>query len=139
MFLQHLHQGLGGSVQAQLTSPQNEGLCQHAIIDSGVFINPYLHWMPPTRPLEEAEQQGVDFLTLLGGSTIEEARALDAVFVRDKMLESGEIFGRVIDGQFCVGDPRLLLMKGKCLPVPVLTGWTKDEFHMCFQDVSGQE
>ena len=129
----------GGSVQAQLTSPQNEGLCQHAIIDSGVFINPYLHWMPPTRPRDEAEQQGVDFLKLLGVSTIEEARALDAVFVRDKMLESGEVFGRVIDGQFCVGDPWLLLMQGKCLPVPVMTGWTKDEFHMSFPDVSGQE
>ena len=129
----------GGSVQAQLTSPQNEGLCQRAIIDSGLFINPYLHWMPPTRPMEEAERQGIEFLKLLGVSTIEEARKLSAVYVRDKMLESKEVFGRVIDGQFCVDDPWRLLMQGKCLPVPVLTGWTKDEFHMAFPDVSGEE
>ena len=129
----------GGSVQAQLTSPQNEGLCQHAIIDSGVFINPYLQWMPPNRPMADAERQGIDFLKLLGVSTIEEARALDATFVRDKMLESGETFGRVIDGQFCVADPWLLLMQGKCLPVPVLTGWTRDEFHMSFPDLPEQE
>lgn len=129
----------GGSVQAQLTSPQNEGLCQCAIIDSGVFINPYLHWMPPTRTMAEAEEQGVEFLKLLGVSSIAQARELDAAFVRDKMLESKEVFGRAVDHRFCVGDPWGLLMQGKGLHVPVLTGWTRDEFALSFPALPPQE
>lgn len=118
----------GGSVQAQLTSPQNEGFCQHAIIDSGLFINPYKAFMPPTLPMEEAEAQGIRFLKHLGVETIAEARKLDAVYVRDKMLSFGEIFGRTIDHMFCTGDPWGKLLRGECLPVPVMTGYTNDEF-----------
>ena len=46
----------GGSVCAQLASPQNEGLFQHAIIQSGMFGGVYGREFPSVG-LEEAEQK----------------------------------------------------------------------------------
>lgn len=56
----------GGSVMSQLTSPQNEGLFQRAIIQSGIFTPLYPgNLMPLLRSsLAEAEQDGVKFLSI---------------------------------------------------------------------------
>lgn len=120
----------GGSVLAQLTSPQNEGLCQRAIIQSGMFAPVYPDNRRPPRgiSLTDAEQAGVEFFEYLGVSSLEEARQLDAEFIRNKALEYGRFWGTVADGQFCVGDPFQLFVENRRLQVPVLMGHTSSEF-----------
>ncbi|HOB92350.1 MAG: carboxylesterase family protein [Bacillota bacterium] len=120
----------GGSVLAQLTSPQNEGLCQRAIIQSGIFapVYPSNHMPPRGRSLADAERDGVRFFETLGVSSLEEARSLDAEYIMAKALEYKGFWGTVVDGAFCVGNPFELFLDNKRLTVPVLLGHTSDEF-----------
>ena len=115
---------------AQLTSPQNEGLCQRAIIQSGLFAPVYPNNRKPPRgfSLQEAEQAGVEFFAYLGVSSLQEARELDAEYIRRKALEYGRFWGTVIDGQFCTGDTFRLFLENKRLQVPVMAGHTCSEF-----------
>lgn len=120
----------GGSVLSQLTSPQNEGLFQRAVIMSGIFnqLYPNSPVPPHNRTLKEAEEDGVAFFEYLGISTLEEARRLDSVFIRDKMLEYGKFWGTVIDQLYCTGHPYDLFLKGLHHKVPVMLGNTSSEF-----------
>lgn len=122
-------QSAGGmSVCAQLVSPQNEGFCQKAIVESGYFKSPYGRVFLQY-PLQEAEETGRSFLESLGAKTIAQARALPAALLRDKALESGILWGTVIDGKFQTGRFEDDIRR-KRLPVPLLAGRTKDEFIM---------
>lgn len=120
----------GGSVMAQLTSPQNEGLFQRAIVQSGVFINPYpgserhRFW----KSLKEAEEEGVRFFEYLGVSSLAEARQLDAVYLRDKAVEYRGFWATVEDGHFNVGNALDLFLQNKRVMVPVMFGHTSSEF-----------
>lgn len=119
----------GGSVLSQLTSPQNEGLFQRAIIQSGLFCGLYPR-TPTLRhvDLEEAEQAGVTFFKVLGVTSLAEARQLDAVTLRDKAVEYGAFWGTVTDQRFAVGNPFALFVQHKRWMVPVMTGHTSSEF-----------
>jgi len=120
----------GGSVLAQLTSPQTEGLFRRAIIMSGVFAPVYPGQRGPgvRETLAEAEREGVKFFEYLGVSSLEEARKLDAVYIRDKMVEYKRFWGTVIDGKFCVGHPFERFLANERWNVPILWGNTSDEF-----------
>jgi len=120
----------GGSVLSQLTSPQNEGLCQKAIIESGIIAELYPNnFMPFSRQnLAEAEQEGVKFFEFLGVSSLAEARQLDAEFIRDKSMEYNKFWFTVVDNVFSVGDAFELFLENKRLMVPVLLGHTSSEF-----------
>lgn len=120
----------GGSVVSQLTSPQNEGLCQKAIIESGVITMLYEGNPMPIEKynLGEAEQEGMKFFEFLGVSSLEEARQLDAEYIRNKSLEYKKFWGTVQDDVFCVGDEFKLFLQNKRLMVPVLLGQTSSEF-----------
>jgi para-nitrobenzyl esterase len=119
----------GGSVMAQVTSPQNAGLFQKAIVDSGLIITAYpqdLFHME--KNISQAEQDGVKFFKFLGVSSLADARKLDAVFLRDKMIEYKAFWGTAIDGKFCVGNANELFMANKCQLVPMMFGHTATEF-----------
>lgn len=120
----------GGSVMSQLTSPQNKGLFQRAIIQSGMFTG--LYPRTPTLKhldrLEEAEEAGVKFFEYLGVTSLAEARQLDAVYLRDKMVEYGAFWGTVTDRSFNVGNSFELFLQNKRWMVPVLAGHTSSEF-----------
>lgn len=120
----------GGSVIAQLTSPQNEGMCQRAIIQSGMVAALYPGNRTPMirTTLQEAEQEGVKFFEYLGVSSLAEARKLDAEFIRVKSLEYNKFWGTVIDNRFCVGHGFELFVDNKRWQVPVLWGNTSSEF-----------
>ena len=120
----------GGSVMSQLTSPQNEGLFQKAIVQSGVFTPLYPGNRMPRfrRTLAEAEQEGVTFFEYLGVSSLAEARELDAVYLRDKAVAYKGFWGTVEDQKFSVGNPFELFMENKRLMVPVMLGHTSSEF-----------
>ncbi|WP_274652102.1 carboxylesterase/lipase family protein [Paenibacillus humicola] len=120
----------GASVLSQLTSPQNEGLFQKAIIQSGMFTALYPGTRPPRarRTLAEAEREGETFFEFLGVSSLAEARKLDAVYIRDKSLEYKGHWGTVVDHVFNVGSAYERFLENKRWKVPVLAGHTSSEF-----------
>jgi len=120
----------GGSVMSQLASPQNEGLFQRAIIQSGIFTKLYPGTLLPEHRshLAEAEQDGVKFFEYLGVSSLAEARQLDAVYLRDKAVEYGGFWGTVPDQVFLSGNPFELFVQNKRWMVPVMFGHTSSEF-----------
>lgn len=130
-------QSAGGcSVMNQLTCEDNYDLIKGAIILSGIirFSGEFEDkdkdlFNPPT--LDEAEKRGEDFFEFLGVKTLEEARELDATFIREKYAkyrESHPFFANIKDGHFQTGDPFERFMKGESAPVPVISGNTADEF-----------
>ncbi|MBR4966327.1 MAG: carboxylesterase family protein [Lachnospiraceae bacterium] len=123
----------GGSVLNQITSDTNAGDINRAVIMSGVFGSPY-HEDEVIKPiaLEKAEERGVDFFDFLGVKTLEEARQLDAVWIRDKYAEyaiTKPRFMVTIDGALIQEDPMVRFAKGRGLNIPVMAGHTMDEFH----------
>ena len=124
----------GGSVLSQLTSPQNEGLFQKAIILSGIIAPLYPGNRTPLvkRTLRDAEREGAEFFEFLGVKSLAEARKLDAEYIRNKSLEYKDfwsmIWGTVMDDKFCVGHAYELFLNNKRHMVPVMLGHTSSEF-----------
>lgn len=131
----------GGSVLVQLTSHQNEGLFQRAIIQSGMFAPVYGRRRSPLlgTGLAEAEQKGIEFFKFLGVSSLAEARDLDAQYLMDKALEYKGFWGTVIDGVFCPGSPFDMFLENKRLQVPMMAGHTSSEFFAVLQAASKPE
>ncbi len=138
----------GGSVMSQLTSPQNEGLFQRAVVESGVSANVY-----PTKrqfgrvpSLKDAEQTGVRFFDFLGVRTLAEARAIDEKTLMQKVREFRNFWGTVQDDVFCVGEAMRLFLENRRLMCPVLWGRTSSEFFAApeteskegFREMAGQ-
>ena len=128
-------QSAGGcSVMNQLACEENVGIIKGAIILSGIIRFDRIDrdkdlFLPPT--LHEAERRGADFFSYLGVKTLDEARELDAVTIRDKYAayrEDHPFFAGIIDGTFMKGDPFERFMNGDCAHVPVMSGNTADEF-----------
>ena len=124
----------GGSTLAQITCDQNKGLIKNAVIMSGMIKNPYMD-NPFFRQLslEEAGKFGTEFFEeFLGVKTLEEARKLDAFFIRDKYAEfrnkKGFMFATCCDGVFCNGDTYSKLSSGRGNDVNIIAGNTVDEF-----------
>lgn len=122
-------QSAGGvSVSAQLCCPENKGLFQKAIIMSGFSGDNYSDFPRFSCSLKEAEEEGIKFFEYLGVKSLAEARALDAIYIRDKTTEYNRMFGTVVDGKFQPGPVTTMMRRGKRLDVPVMVGWTTDEF-----------
>lgn len=126
----------GGSVLSQMTCPANEGLFQRAIIQSAMIWDPFTETgILEPRSMEEAEKSGIEFFEILGVTSLEEARKLDATYVRNKFSEYmhgdlSRIMTTVQDDLFCVGNPLKLIMEGKYIRVPMMAGNTADEYHI---------
>lgn len=121
----------GGSVMYQVTCMQNEGLIKKALSMSGMFRSPYGAGFGGVRTLADNEEAGAKFLAYCGANTIEEARKLDAEFIRAKYEEyrSGSfVLGPCVDGLFSTDDAYRLLAENKCLQIPLMAGNTVDEF-----------
>ena len=120
-------QSAGGmSVLAQLNCPANKGNIQGAIVESGIFMGFYQPRMLET--LADAEKRGEDFFRFLGVKDLKEARALPAEYIRDKNIEYQGRWGTVTDGLFQPDNYMESLRKGKLLDVPLMMGYTDDEF-----------
>lgn len=124
----------GGSVMSQITCPSNFGHIKRAIVQSGLIRTPYIPdgFGTPCK-MEVVEKYGTRFFEeYLGVKTLDEARKLDAFFIRDKYGEyaqSNPRFFTNLDGKFSVGDPMTLCCQGKSANIPILAGNTVDEFH----------
>lgn len=130
----------GGSVMTHLTAPSSIGLYQKAIVDSGVIYNPYIKkGVELIKTMDDAMEQGQRFLDFIGASNIEEARRLDACYIRDKYLEFNEPVATAIDNVFCIGDAVPLFMQNKHAKVPILAGNTTDEFNCSLNAASVED
>ena len=122
----------GASVLSHLTSEKAIGHFQKAIIYSGIIRNPYTtdDFITP-QPLKKAQALGKAFFDYLNVTSLEEARQLDALVIRDKYAEfaaSHPRFSPCIDRHFITADPFRLFLAGKHAHVPLLSGNTYDEF-----------
>lgn len=134
-------QSAGGmSVCAQMTSPQNNGLFQRAIVQSGTFARPYGE--PKglrARTLKEAEEQGQRFFAALGVKTLEEARALDARVIEEQSLRwPWGCWGEAVDGVFSTYPSGDWYLHPERIQCPVLLGQTSTEF-MTAPDAADEE
>ncbi len=121
----------GASVMYMLTSPQNEGLFQKTIVQSGIFTKLFPGQRAPSaRTLPEAEEDGCSFFQALNVRTLAEARALDANIILEKALALKGHWGSVLDERFITGDAFKLFCDNKCWKAPVLMGHTSSEFHI---------
>ena len=123
----------GGSVMAQMACKDNAGDFQKAVVMSGMFSSPYAvnsFFIPQS--IEEAGKKGERLFEYMGVSTLEEARKLDADFIRQKYSElrnKGEMFFTIVqDNKFSTGDPMAAFKNGTRNRVPVMAGNTGDEF-----------
>ncbi len=124
-------QSAGGmSVCAQMTCPDNKGLFQRAIVESGTFTQPYgakMGLFP--RTMAEAEAQGVRFFEALGVKTLAEARALPARVVEDMSLSwPWGCWGETVDGVFSTYRSNEWYMHPERIVCPVMLGQTSTEF-----------
>ena len=117
----------GGSVLAQLNCPANKGYFQKAIIQSGIVLDPFQKLLL-NMTYEEEIKQGQEFFSFLGINSLEEGRALDARFIRDKNDEFNVFWGTVVDGIYQTDTPWNHMKAGKLMDIPIMMGYTNNEF-----------
>ncbi|HPR30575.1 MAG TPA: carboxylesterase family protein [Prolixibacteraceae bacterium] len=119
----------GISVSMLCASPLTKGLIHGAISQSGGSFGPT---RPTTYPgenmktLEQAEQDGVEYLKNIGLSSIDELRKVEA----EKLIPRGWTLPGgwpIVDGYVIPDDQFILYETGKYNDVPVLIGYNSDE------------
>ena len=122
----------GASVNYLLANRENVPMIGKATVFSGFIRNPF-YWddiiMP--RHIDDVEANGEEFIRFLGCSSIDEARTVEADVLRDRYFEyvsDHPRFVPCIDEVYCKEDPYRRLLAGKFPDIPLMTGYTKDEF-----------
>ena len=119
----------GISVSMLCASPLAKGLFQKAISQSGGSFGPTRSTTYPgenMKTLEQAEQDGVEYLEQFDASSIEELRKVDA----EKLIPQGWTMPGgwpIVDGYVIPDDQYKLYEKGEYNDVPVLIGYNSDE------------
>ena len=123
----------GGSVLCHIGNPESRKYFKRAVVESGLFLNPYINLFP-NRPVSETEKIGENFFKFCGCNSLAEMRKLSTEELRKKWDEWG-VFQKSVeswiptwDEKFNRGNSLDLVKDGNCTPVPVLTGFTTDEF-----------
>ncbi len=122
----------GASTMIQITCEQNFDKIKSAAIFSGIIRNPYFFdefFIPGN--IKKAEQNGKTFLEFLGVNTIEEARKLDALFIRDMYAQYRQdhlFMSPCIDDIIITDEPLHKLLTNKGAQIPLFVGNTTDEF-----------
>lgn len=133
----------GASTLSQMTCEANFGRIKKAVILSGIIKGPYADdpFITPVT-LPQAEKLGEEFVHFLGAENIEQARQLDALYIRDKYAEFAKDHSRmtlIVDGKFCVDAPYRLYMQNKHARIPVMAGNTADEFFVTVPATNEEE
>lgn len=132
----------GGSTLQQLTCKANKDIVKGAVILSGMIS---MEGMPGDifnpASLSEAEKKGEDFFKFIGVNSLEEAREIDAFKIRDLYGEFSPLTFEpnmpplmdkkmfpISDGINYIGDPLKNLVNGDIPDVPIMAGYTSDEF-----------
>ena len=123
----------GGSVFSHLTSETSVGLFQKAVIFSGIIEAPYSRdGLISPKPIEVTSEFGVKIFEALGVKTLEEARKLDATFIRETYSNlrntQGMFLAPCVDHVFLKDEPFKNFLSGHHAHVPIFAGNTLDEF-----------
>jgi para-nitrobenzyl esterase len=107
---------------ALMASPLAKGLFQRVIGESGAMFP------SPTRarkPLEKAEDGGLEFMRKAGAHSLAELRAAPAEAILAAAPGLG--FRPIVDGWFLPRPPVEIFGAGEQSDVPLMAGWNKDE------------
>ncbi len=122
----------GASVSFALANSESAKLIKKATVISGMIRNPfYPDEIIQPRNIPMMEENGRAFLEFIGCATISDARKIDAKKLRDLYAEYAKDHPRFvpcIDNEYVKEDPHELYMTGKMPDIPIMTGYTKDEF-----------
>ncbi len=122
----------GASVSYALANPQSAGYVKRATIFSGLIRNPfYPDGIIMPRSILAMEENGRQFLEKLGCRTVQEARSVDAIKIREVYAlyaKDHPRFVPCIDGVLLKEDPYDMYLAGTMPDIPLMTGYTKDEF-----------
>lgn len=124
----------GGSVLLHVGNKESRKYFKRAVVESGVFVNPF-RGLFPMRSVAEAEKIGQEFFEFCGVHNLKEARKLSTETLWKKWDEWGG-FGKsaatwapIVDGNFHHGDIISSIEKGEVTPPPLFIGYTGDEFN----------
>ncbi len=122
----------GASVTYMLANRENVPMVKRASVFSGFIRNPFIKDdIIQPKDISEVEKNGEEFIKYMGCSSIEEARAADAGKIRDAYWEYAKTHPRFvpcIDHVYVKEDPFEMIRKGSFPDIPILAGYTKDEF-----------
>jgi para-nitrobenzyl esterase len=111
------------SVSALMASPLSRELIAGAIGESGAMLSSL-----PARPLAEAEQQGVQFATAAGASSLAALRAMTAEQIQDNAAKNPGIrFSTDLDGYFLPKPLAEIYAAREQAKVPLLAGSNSEE------------
>lgn len=122
----------GASVMHALVNKEANRMIKNAAIFSGLIRDPFMFddiIMP--KSLEAMEDNGKAFIEYLGCSSIDEARDLSAEYITEKydlFATDHPRFVPCIDGKYMMSDSYDELLAGNYPDIPVMTGYTNDEF-----------
>ena len=124
----------GGSVLCHIENPESRKYFKRAVVESGVFVNPF-HHMFPRHSIEDGEKIGKEFFDFCVVKNLEEARKLPTEFLWKKWDEWGGFsksamtWCPIYDNNFNRGDIISAVEKDGVTPPPMLIGFTSDEFN----------
>lgn len=122
----------GASVTFALANPDAAKMIKKTSVFSGFIRNPfYSDDIIQPKPLRTAEANGEEFISFIGCRSVEEARNMDSVAIRDAYAEYAKTHPRFvpcIDGVYVTEDPYRMILEGKTPDLPMFAGYTKDEF-----------
>ena len=122
----------GASVTYALANPSSRDIIKKACVFSGFIRNPFEDDMLiKPRTIEHTEDNGKSFIEYLGCSSVEEARAIDALTIRDAYavyVKDHPRFVPCIDGEYIKEDVFGMIKQGTFPDIPLFAGYTKDEF-----------
>ncbi len=122
-----------GSVIFHIENPESRKYFKRAVVESGLFINPFRDVFP-RHSVGDAEKIGEEFFKFCGVKSLDEARNLPVDVLQKKwsdwggFFKSAETWGPIYDGNFMRGDIIECIEKDGLEPPPLLIGFTKDEF-----------
>lgn len=122
----------GASVTYAMANPANDHMIKKATIFSGFIRNPfYFDTIISPRMIDDIEQNGIEFIKHLGCSSVEEARNISAGEIVDAyfaFVKDHPRFVPCIDKVYVREDPFAMILSGQMRDIPVLAGYTEDEF-----------
>ena len=123
----------GGSVLFHVENPESRKYFKRAVVESGVFVNPFRNLFP-MHTVKDAEEIGEKFFEFCGVKNLREARELSSEFLQQKWSEwggfgkSAETWAPIYDGNFMRGDIINSVENGNVDLPPLFIGYTGDEF-----------
>ena len=122
----------GASVMYTLNAPGNVHMIKKASVFSGLIRNPfYDDAIIKPRTIDKVMENGEAFIKYLGCTSVEEARSVDAITIRDAYWEFAKNHPRFvpcIDDVYVKEDFYELMVRGQYPDIPIMTGYVKDEF-----------